>query len=51
MDKVNTKMIVSACTEATAGEHTICTAGHFDTHVHNISHNNTWMPSVMASAI
>jgi urease subunit alpha len=36
MDKVNTKMIVSACTEATAGEHTICTAGHFDTHVHNI---------------
>jgi urease subunit alpha len=29
-------MIVSACTEATAGEHTICTAGHFDTHVHNI---------------
>jgi urease subunit alpha len=36
MDKVNSKMIVSACTEATAGEHTICTAGHFDTHVHNI---------------
>ena len=36
MDKVNTKMIVSACTEATAGEHTICTPGHFDTHVHNI---------------
>lgn len=36
MDKVNSKMIVSACTEATAGEHTICTAGHFDTHIHNI---------------
>src|SRR5215210_5738423 len=37
MDKVNSKMIVSACTEATAGEHTICTAGHFDTHIHMIS--------------
>ena len=37
MDKVNPKMVFSACTEATAGEHTICTAGHFDTHIHNIS--------------
>jgi urease subunit alpha len=37
MDKVNPNMIFSACTEATAGEHTICTAGHFDTHVHMIS--------------
>jgi urease subunit alpha len=30
-------MIVSACTEATAGEHTICTPGHWDNHVHMIS--------------
>jgi urease subunit alpha len=37
MDHVNTNMIVSACTEATAGEHTICTPGHWDTHVHMIS--------------
>jgi urease subunit alpha len=37
MDKVNRNMVVSACTEATAGEHTICTPGHFDTHVHMIS--------------
>ena len=37
MDKVDRNMIVSACTEATAGEHTICTPGHFDTHVHMIS--------------
>ena len=37
MDKVNPNMVFSACTEATAGEHTICTAGHFDTHVHMIS--------------
>ena len=37
MDKVNRNMIFSACTEATAGEHTICTPGHFDTHIHMIS--------------
>src|SRR5215218_1407115 len=37
MDKVNSNMVVSACTEATAGEHTICTPGHFDTHIHMIS--------------
>src|ERR671912_370887 len=37
MDKVNKNLIVSACTEATAGEHTICTPGHFDTHIHMIS--------------
>ncbi len=36
-DKVDPHLIVSACTEATAGEHTICTAGHFDTHIHMIS--------------
>jgi urease subunit alpha len=36
MDKVNPNMVVSACTDAIAGEHTICTPGHFDTHVHNI---------------
>jgi urease subunit alpha len=28
MDKISRSMVVSACTEATAGEHTICTAGH-----------------------
>jgi urease subunit alpha len=37
MDKIPSNLIVSACTEATAGEHTICTAGHFDTHIHMIS--------------
>ena len=37
MDKVSKNMVVSACTEATAGEHTICTPGHFDTHIHMIS--------------
>ncbi len=37
MDGVDPHMVVSACTEATAGEHTICTPGHFDTHVHMIS--------------
>ena len=37
MDKVNPRMVVSACCRATAGEHTICTAGHFDTHIHMIS--------------
>ncbi|HEX5979405.1 MAG TPA: amidohydrolase family protein, partial [Nitrososphaeraceae archaeon] len=37
MDNVTSNMIVSACTEATAGEHTICTPGHWDTHVHMIS--------------
>ncbi len=37
MDKVNRNMVFSACTETTAGEHTICTPGHFDTHIHMIS--------------
>jgi urease subunit alpha len=37
MDDVDRNLIVSACTEATAGEHTICTPGHFDTHIHMIS--------------
>jgi len=37
MDNVDRNMVVSACTEATAGEHTICTPGHFDTHIHMIS--------------
>ncbi len=37
MDGVDPDMVVSACTEVTAGEHTICTPGHFDTHVHMIS--------------
>jgi len=36
MDDVDPRMVVSACTEATAGEHTICTPGHFDTHIHMI---------------
>ncbi len=37
MDKVSRNLVFSACTEATAGEHTICTPGHFDTHIHMIS--------------
>ena len=37
MDGVDRNLLVSACTEATAGEHTICTPGHFDTHIHMIS--------------
>ncbi len=37
MDNVDPNLVVSACTEATAGEHTICTPGHFDNHVHMIS--------------
>lgn len=37
MDGVDRNMVVSACTEATAGEHTICTPGHWDNHVHMIS--------------
>lgn len=37
MDNVDPNLVISACTEATAGEHTICTPGHFDTHVHMIS--------------
>ena len=37
MDDVNRNLIISACTEVTGGEHTICTPGHFDTHVHMIS--------------
>ncbi len=36
MDDVDPNMVVSACTEATAGEHTICTPGHFDAHIHMI---------------
>lgn len=35
MDKVN--MVVSANTEVIAGEHTICTPGTIDTHIHFIS--------------
>jgi urease subunit alpha len=37
MDNVDRNLTISACTEATAGEHTICTPGHFDTHIHMIS--------------
>jgi urease subunit alpha len=37
MDGVNNKMIVSSATEVIAGEHTICTAGAIDTHIHFIS--------------
>jgi urease subunit alpha len=37
MDGVDSKLVVSACTEATAGEQTICTAGHIDSHIHMIS--------------
>lgn len=37
MDNVNKNMIVSSSTEVIAGEHTICTPGTIDTHVHFIS--------------
>jgi urease subunit alpha len=37
MDHVDRNLIISSGTEATAGEHTICTPGHFDTHIHMIS--------------
>ena len=43
-------LVVSACTEATAGEHTICTPGHFDTHIHMISRSSILMGSAMESA-
>jgi len=36
MDDTNPNLVISACTEATAGEHTICTPGHWDNHVHMI---------------
>ncbi|MGD0250300.1 MAG: urease subunit alpha, partial [Thermoplasmata archaeon] len=36
MNGVDPKLVVSANTEATAGEGTICTAGHMDTHIHMI---------------
>jgi urease subunit alpha len=37
MDGVSEKMIVSSNTEVISGEHTICTAGTIDTHIHFIS--------------
>ena len=37
MDNVSPMMIVGSCTEVIAGEHTICTAGTIDTHIHFIS--------------
>ena len=37
MDHVDRNLIIASGTEATAGEHTICTPGHFDTHIHMIS--------------
>lgn len=39
MDKIN--MIISANTEVIAGEHTICTPGTIDTHIHFISPQQT----------
>ena len=36
MDGVNPTMIIGSCTEVIAGEHTIVTAGGFDTHIHFI---------------
>ena len=36
MDGVNPAMIIGSCTEVIAGEHTIVTAGGFDTHIHFI---------------
>ena len=37
MDGVSKNMIVSSNTEVISGEHTICTAGTIDTHIHFIS--------------
>src|SRR5216117_2331069 len=37
MDGVSDKMIVSSNTEVISGEHTICTAGMINTHIHFIS--------------
>ena len=37
MDGVYSNMIVSSNTEVVSGEHTICTPGTIDTHVHSIS--------------
>src|SRR6266849_1005494 len=37
MDGVDKKMIVSSTMEVIAGEHTICTPGIIDTHIHFIS--------------
>ena len=37
MDGVSENMIVSSNTEVISGEHTICTAGTIDTHIHFIS--------------
>ena len=36
MGDVNPAMIIGSCTEVVAGEHTIVTAGGFDTHIHFI---------------
>ncbi len=36
MDNVDPNLVISACTEATAGENTICTPGHWDNHIHMI---------------
>jgi urease subunit alpha len=37
MDKVSPNMIVGSTTEVIAGEHTICTPGTIDTHIHFVS--------------
>ncbi len=37
MDGVENNMVVSSCTEVTAGEHLIATPGGIDTHIHMIS--------------
>ena len=37
MDRVSENMIVSSNTDVISGEHTICTAGTIDTHIHFIS--------------
>lgn len=37
MDNVSKNMVVSSSTEVIAGEHTICTPGTIDTHIHFIS--------------
>ncbi|KAF1955243.1 urease [Byssothecium circinans] len=36
MDGVDSKMVIGSCTDVIAGEHSIITAGGFDTHIHLI---------------
>ncbi|MFQ5941199.1 MAG: urease subunit alpha [Nitrososphaerales archaeon] len=41
MDNVSSNMVVGSITEVIAGEHTICTPGTIDTHIHFVSPQQT----------